>query len=814
VSEKRVIPRAPTAEDVALARQLVASGRLDVESARRALAELSRRLAEGATLSLAELLGARGPAAPPSDALVSSLERSAVRGAPEPGERFGRYAVLGLLGRGGMGAVYRARDEQLGREVALKVLLAAADPGVRERFAREARAVAALRHPGIVALLDAGDQGGVPYLALELVEGETLLRAIERGIESREAARIAAEVAAAVGHAHSHGIVHRDLKPANVLLEKDGRARVSDFGLARVVGDAGKALSAGGEVLGTPAYMSPEQAAGEASSELSDVYGIGAVLYEMLAGRPPHEGATPANVIFSVLQKDPPAPRSLNPKVHSDLETICQKALEKEPARRYASAGALALDLERFVRGEPIEARPQGAIARAWRRARGRRLLGAALAVAFVSLVGASVVLVQARRRETDRRAREESDAREARKVERRRRFLSSLEDELDPAALVARTTAELERKVDDAELEELGLTAHDREVLLLSRRVDARQRQGELARLRAEPLDPIYGPLRADGERLGQLDPARGARWAFVSTQGVPLDDASRARLAEAGRSRPDDPYGKLVLALASPKAASFDTIRALATAPASAIDIHVDVARNFEAAELYGEALNELRAVATAAPRPRCGFAEVEAEVLSHFVNARDYAVSEMHTLAIRECEAAIRLRPTHEPSHVQLVASLNHIARFTDAVAKSDEAIRLGAASVKLYLERGNALLDLHRPAEALAAADEIVRLDARAADGPFLRERALLRLHRAPEALEEAEKGCALVPEAPIGHLRRAEVLAVLGRLDEADAECKKVLARTGSTGTLASGVAQLRQAIAKQRAINAAKKPGE
>jgi serine/threonine-protein kinase len=313
------------------------------------------------------------------------------------------YEVQELLGSGGMGVVYKAWHPRLNRTVALKMLLAGpyARPGELERFLREAETVAGLRHPNIVQVHEAGDVDGRPYFTMEFVEGGSLAqRQGGTPLPARRAAAVVAAVAEAVHAAHQRGIVHRDLKPANILLTADGTPKLTDFGLARLEGADGLTLS--GAPVGTPSYMAPEQAEGKSRhvSPAADTYALGAVLYEMLTGRPPFRAETAAETLRQATSQSPVPPSRLNAAVPRDVGTICLKCLEKEPHRRYASALALAEDLHRFERNEPILARPAGRLERGLRWTR-RNPVGAALvatALALVALaVGGGAWLVQQR---------------------------------------------------------------------------------------------------------------------------------------------------------------------------------------------------------------------------------------------------------------------------------------------------------------------------------------------------------------------------------------------------------------------------------
>jgi hypothetical protein len=308
------------------------------------------------------------------------------------------YEIMQELGRGGVGVVYWAWQSDLKRSVALKMLLAGvyASPQESARFRTEAEAIARLHHPHIVQIHEIGEHDGRPYIALEYVDGGSLARAL-RGTPwpAGRAAQLLETVARAIEHAHGHGIVHRDLKPANVLLTADGSPKVSDFGVAKVVSGGGGSLTQPGEVLGTPSYTAPEQAAGKVKDvgPATDVYALGAILYELLTGRPPFAGETRLETLRLVETQEVVSPRRLQPKVPRDLETICLKCLQKEPRKRYASAAALAEDLRRWQAGEPIQARPVSRFERAWKWAK-RRPAVAALTAALLLAVAVGLVLV------------------------------------------------------------------------------------------------------------------------------------------------------------------------------------------------------------------------------------------------------------------------------------------------------------------------------------------------------------------------------------------------------------------------------------
>lgn len=310
------------------------------------------------------------------------------------------YELVSELGRGSMGVVYKAREVDLNRPVALKMIVAGANATAEQlaRFETEARAVASIHHPNIVHIHQLGHADGLPYLSLELVEGRSLDGIIDNKPQPpTQAVRLIETLSRAISVAHRHGIVHRDLKPANVLVATDGTPKITDFGLAKEL-ESTSSQTRSGSQLGTPSYMAPEQAMGEPFGPLVDVYALGAILYEMLVGRPPFLGASTYETTMLVVNEEPVRPSLLVSPMPVDVETICLKCLRKEPSRRYADAEALAEDCRRFLAGEPILSRPVSVAERSWRWCRRNpRTAGlAATVVGLLALVaaGSSVAAV------------------------------------------------------------------------------------------------------------------------------------------------------------------------------------------------------------------------------------------------------------------------------------------------------------------------------------------------------------------------------------------------------------------------------------
>ncbi len=317
-----------------------------------------------------------------------------------PGTRFRDYEIIEEIARGGMGVVYKARQIKLNRTVALKVIRGGRLPTEEEvrRFYLEAEAAAHLDHPGIVPVYEVGHHQGQHFYSMGFVPGTTLAGRLAAGpLPPREAAELLSKTAAAVAYAHDHGVIHRDLKPSNILLDAHGEPRVADFGLAKRA-ETDSELTAIGQAIGTPSYMPPEQAAGRMDEvgPLADVYSLGATLYCLTTGRPPFQAANADETRRQVIEQEPVPPRQLNGAVDRDLETICLKCLEKEPQNRYASAQALADDLDRFLDHRPIRARPVGPVEKSWRWCKRNPAIAGLLTATAALVVAVTTVSIAA----------------------------------------------------------------------------------------------------------------------------------------------------------------------------------------------------------------------------------------------------------------------------------------------------------------------------------------------------------------------------------------------------------------------------------
>jgi WD40 repeat protein/serine/threonine protein kinase len=416
----------------------------------RLLGQFVRELASGRTVDLEQALPARPDLLAEVQQVFGMAQRLAARPVEQPPHIPG-YEILGELGRGGMGTVFLARQERLGRTVALKALSAwqAASPKVRERFEREAQAVARLRHPLIVPILEVGDADGTPFFTMEVLDGRSLAQVLD-ALRERQVApeqltggdlaraalgalpdagppepwcatyieavcRLVLDAADALHHAHEHGIVHRDVKPSNLMVRRDGRALVLDFGLAQVGTEHG--LTATGDFVGTPSYVAPEQIAHSHAGidRRADVYSLGVTLYELLTLAVPFRDETLAQVFRQILTREPPSPRRANPQIPRDLETVCLTALEKRPERRYASAADLAADLRRFLAFRPVTVRPLRAGARGARWMQRNPAIAATIGLGLLLVVGGPAALWLQERATGEVIAREKNDAVQAR---------------------------------------------------------------------------------------------------------------------------------------------------------------------------------------------------------------------------------------------------------------------------------------------------------------------------------------------------------------------------------------------------------------
>jgi serine/threonine-protein kinase len=682
------------------------------------------------------------------------------------GQRFGDCEVLEEIGRGGMGIVFKARQMGANRIVALKVLRT--DPlGGREqaqRFRNEAEMVAQLDHPHIVPLYEVGQDAGRVYFSMKLIDGGSLADQLEQFTpQPRRAAEVVAAVARAVHHAHQRGVLHRDLKPANILLDRDGRPFVADFGLARrTQPDAN--LTQSGAIVGTPGYMAPEQASGVRGevTTATDVYGLGAILYALLAGRPPFQADSVLDVLMQVREREPEPLRKLNPLVDRDLETICLKCLRKSPAERYVSALAVADDLERWLRGEPISARRVTLGQRLGRWARRHpRVVAAAALIVVLALAG--VWVWDRQRAQAEGAARQV--AAEAETLHRQDRLQEALAVAQRACDLLPRFggDAALRRQVNELAAD-LALLARLDEIREEERslvgpdgrgfdqpRAGARYQQAFLD----HGIDVLNGEEPVVVEALGR-DVFRGRLTPLLEEWSIRAGDPrERERLIRLAEAVDEDPSGLMRRARQALRAKDVEALKRLVaeaeTNPPSAAAVLVLVRNLTAAGPLWptgvGSRLlhNQGLPGDKAAPPPLSATERLLLAAQRRFPG--DFWLN--HALGLT-------------------LMSSPHQSRNTEAVSYIRAALAIRPLSVNVWLNLGTALGRSNRPADAVAAFRRALELkpdDAGAHGGLGL---ALEQMGKDEESLRAFRRAVTLEPRRSEIHANLGNVLHKLGR----------------------------------------------
>jgi hypothetical protein len=469
----------------------------------------------------------------PASRLEPPGETVGSEGAASPAEEVPGYEILGELGRGGMGVVYKARQVRADRVVALKKIRSGVEASAEElaRFRVEGEAVARMQHPHVVQIHEVGEHQGMPFFSLEFCEGGSLARRLRSGpLAPERSAQLVECLARGVQAAHEHGVVHRDLKPGNILLTGEGTPKVTDFGLARKL-DSGTRQTQTGVLLGTPAYMAPEQASGRDVGPSADVYALGVILYECLTGRPPFKAATTLDTLRQVVADEPVPPGRLNPQVPRDLETVCLKCLEKDPGRRYVSAGALAEDLGRFGAGEAVKARPVGRLARAGKWAR-RNPTVAGLATAILLVLVGGVLISSYFAYDANRKAGELQQANTELKESRDDLHKTNAKLETTLARSLLRPLGHGEGPLTDPEVESLWDLAGSEQSLRLRFVSEALRGPVQTRQLENRATFAFQSVVALDAAQRLQVEQLLGER---LEARGIPEDQRRDVALALA---------------------------------------------------------------------------------------------------------------------------------------------------------------------------------------------------------------------------------------------------------------------------------------
>ncbi len=729
------------------------------------------------------------------------------------------YEVEAVLGRGGMGVVYKARHLRLKRPVAVKMLLAGAyaDPQERARFQREAEAIAGLRHANVVQVYDVGDHEGRPYFTMEFVEGGGLDQKLAGTPQpAREAAALVATLAEAVEVAHQGGIVHRDLKPANVLLTADGTPKISDFGLARrLEGEAG--LTQSGVIVGTPSYMAPEQAQGKtlAMGPAVDVYALGAILYEMLTGRPPFRGETASDTVFQVIYQEPVSPSRWNAKVPRDLETICLKCLHKDPQRRYVSAAALGEDLRRFLQGEAIAARPEGWRERLVRWLRRRpALVVAVMGILLLAVTLSGGGLWVRSERAAKGRAQEQLDRLD--QESREQAFATRLDAiHLNRAAVVGgryyrkpnKTRADREYEAafreagfgevhDDPEVVGARVRASKIRASLVAAlddwtycaaEAEDQRRQGWLLEVaRRADLDPM-------GTRQRLRDPAA---WkdrtalteltasALATKASVELLVALGERLQDVGgnaipflkavqQEYPGDFWANYTLGTALMAKNPKETIRfyqaALALRPGAVI-VYNGLGWALMASDQLDEAIDRFQQALRI--EPEFAMAHTNLGVALDAKGQRDEAIEHF--------QKAIAIDPKLATAHYDLGIALHTKGRKDEAIEHFQQAIVLDPTFPEAHNELGISLAEVGRRDEAIEQFQQAIAIDPRLIDAHCNLGLARLAQSRPPEAIEQFQQAIAIDPKLAQPHGELGRAFLAVGRFRAAQASTRRCL----------------------------------
>ena len=734
------------------------------------------------------------------------------------------YVIEAVLGRGGMGVVFRARHVRLNRLVALKMSLSNHFPDrqERDRFQREAESVAALHHANIVQIHDVGDASGRSYFTMELVEGGTLSQKLfGTPLPARQAAELLVTLTRAVQAAHECGIIHRDLKPANVLLTADGTPKISDFGLARRV-DHDSALTGLGMPLGTPSYMAPEQARGTSDKvePTVDVYSLGAILYELITGRPPFCGESSAETIQQVLNEDPVHPGHLNPRIPRDLETICLKCLQKEPEDRYATAAALEDDLNRFLRGDEISARRDGWGTWLWRRVRRRPWFSGSMAVVTLIVTGLTVggLWLLSDRAATSRAQLAATEAKERGADEDLDEMVAALGGSLWPAAEAALARARVRLGEDAGTGSIRRRMERGTEDLSRGRRLDAVRMdfaKGLGGRFEYEQLDKTYesvfhefgyaeilGSPEPYAERIRKSDIRSAVVAALDNWSAIARTEPRRKWIIDLTELVDEDPTGwrhrarRIAIQDGGPE---LDSLLAATPFETTSVSLLLAIHRRMPAGhpqrvpflcrvqevhaeDLWANLALGVELVNQGRPEEATRFFQaitsIRPDVTVGYHNL-GYAMSDIMrrggpnymAAAVDAYHRAITLDPTAIHSKIELAKCLCEMKRHDDAIALVEEILRVKQDVGLLHCAYGVSLEAKHRDAEAEQALRSGVREIPEVAQAQSLLRGFLLRRGRFAEAREAWAAALQRNPPQHDEWYGYAELCLYLGLKDE-------------------------------------------
>ncbi|HUO07958.1 MAG TPA: protein kinase [Phycisphaerae bacterium] len=738
----------------------------------------------------------------------------------EAGASFPRipgYKMEAILGRGGVGIVYKAWHLRLSRAVAIKMLLSGnyAQHHDLERFHREAEAIAGLQHPNIVQVHDIGDHDGMPYFTMEFVNGGSLSQKLAGTPQAaRQAASLVVTLGEAIQTAHQNGIVHRDLKPANVLLTSDGIPKITDFGLARRM-SADDGLTIPGTALGTPSYMSPEQARGDLSGPPTDIYSLGAILYELLTGRPPFRAETVSETERQVIENEPAPPSRLNAKVPRDLETICLKCLEKDPAKRYSTAGDLVADLQRFLADEPIRARPVGPLERSFRWARRRPTAAALGGALLMSLILALALLggwlrISGQHAAAQRAA--EQDLQEVTRLEQKS-DLAGARTALERAKgrLGAYQSGPLQHELNEAE-RNLDLATHLDALRLDRTALINRYIRLALSDRKYEEVFKNAGlgiPLRdnpSDVKARVIASPVSGALVAALDDWAACTSDAQRLNwLLTVARLADPDPWRDQVRAPSAwTDRAKLDQLVAdvpLARQPLQllvALGHQLQNNNNDVAALPYLHRLQQAyptdyypnimlgsALVATGKLPEATGFLRAAVALRPDAANAScalGNALLEQGQVAeaISYFQRTNALNPTYGWNHARWGMALRRMGRTDDAISHLRVALRFDTESPFIQLNLALALIDKGQFDAAIEQDRAALRIDPDNSVAHYNLGATLLRVGRLNEALTEFREIVRLNPKDADAHYALGDTLKEEGYLDQALEEYQRAL----------------------------------